>query len=746
MQHNNHVSPSRAGSSSGHGRSPAPRAVPGIPKRQVETIDEEADEDEDESAGLLNSGWQRQRPGYTASLVLQRWPWLVLSLCVVVGTIYTLRSPTRADTTQHSPTLGAHAVQELEAAIQKQREQLLSLQSRLAAGGGGATGGCVDSWAVQYPLELEMWDGHSCAWKKKWGQCNEFAKHCAQTCGICTGPVARNRGGAAAGAPVSVVSEPAPQPQIVTESEEEDDPDLVEEVDGDPDDELPAATPKQTTTPPAERPTTEQQRARQPRVANAADIVPVVTAEDDGGHVDADARFVGGARSQADVVQRLKRSRRPQQRPAPQKLAYGDEPDNSKSDNIDDTYEGPQSASDASSQSAALNADETPEAARARYVAGDPTSVISPGSECGIPIREPAVKADFVMAAFKSKPSNGPKGRRYSEVTYLSSVVTLHAGEVGHLVQGVKLQRPEGAIGVSHYAVELMQQDASELRPARDGAVHLKRLALQPGASALDGSRRGRCSPPPLIVVGEGTRRTQVRFPHPFGLLPNASDAWTAEVHLVRTEGLAAPAEQAQQCVCMREDIGSVHCCPHSCRYASKPGDAAGATPASYRVSLVLTWLLGGDDGEGKRSALRPLTAMWVPVGGEGASFSAPRPLPAGRCRRVAATDFDCADGGRCASTRYGPWLRPQASLLAVTALPIGAPRVRKLALVSAKAEDAQKVLCHSEARGEAEACSLTRAATATVQARAELQRPAKGVDAGWTVWAWDRAAAQVVA
>ena len=39
MQHNNHVSPSRAGSS-GHGRSPAPRAVPGIPKRQVETIDE----------------------------------------------------------------------------------------------------------------------------------------------------------------------------------------------------------------------------------------------------------------------------------------------------------------------------------------------------------------------------------------------------------------------------------------------------------------------------------------------------------------------------------------------------------------------------------------------------------------------------------------------------------------------------------------------------------------------------------
>ena len=136
MQHNNHASPSRAGSSSGHGRSPAPRAVPGLPKRQVETIDEEADEDEDESAGLLNSGWQRQRPGYTASLVLQRWPWLVLSLCVVVGTIYTLRSPTRTDTTQHSPTLGAHAVQELEAAIQKQREQLLSLQSRLAAGGG----------------------------------------------------------------------------------------------------------------------------------------------------------------------------------------------------------------------------------------------------------------------------------------------------------------------------------------------------------------------------------------------------------------------------------------------------------------------------------------------------------------------------------------------------------------------------------------------------------------------------------
>ena len=330
MQHNNHASPSRAGSSSGHGRSPAPRAVPGIPNRQVETIDEEADEDGAGGSAQFGlaaaAAWihGEHRPATLAVVGAQLVRRRGYDLHAAIADSH--RHP------QHSPATGAHAVQ-AEAAIQKQREQLLSLQSRLAAGGGGATGGCVDSWAVQYPLELEMWDGHSCAWKKKWGQCNEFAKHCAQTCGICTGPVARNRGGAAAGAPVSVVSEPAPQPQIVTESEEEDDPDLVEEVeDGDPDDELPAATPKQTTTPPAERP----YRAATCSAASGCQRGGHCARRDRGGRRWACGRGCALCRWRAIAGGRRTAPQRVggPQRPAPQKLAYGDEPDNSKSDNM----------------------------------------------------------------------------------------------------------------------------------------------------------------------------------------------------------------------------------------------------------------------------------------------------------------------------------------------------------------------------------------------------------------------------
>ena len=105
------------------------------------------------SSGCSSSGLDTRRAS-----VLQRWPWLVLSLCVVVP-IYTLRSPTAADTTRSAQTRrSAHTGAKCSrSSCRAQREQLLSLQSRLPAAEVAPLGGCVDSWAVQYPLELEMW-------------------------------------------------------------------------------------------------------------------------------------------------------------------------------------------------------------------------------------------------------------------------------------------------------------------------------------------------------------------------------------------------------------------------------------------------------------------------------------------------------------------------------------------------------------------------------------------------------------
>ena len=104
---------------------------------------------------------------------------VVCAACAIVGAAFSARAWTQRD---NQPTLDAKAVQQVEAALQKQREQLMQLQSHLAQSLTGV-GGCVDRWAVQYPLETDKWDGHSCSWKKKWGQCAEFVQHCAQTCG-----------------------------------------------------------------------------------------------------------------------------------------------------------------------------------------------------------------------------------------------------------------------------------------------------------------------------------------------------------------------------------------------------------------------------------------------------------------------------------------------------------------------------------------------------------------------------------
>ena len=44
---------------------------------------------------------------------------------------------------------------------------------------------CVDLWEELYPNEITQWRGHSCGYKKQWGQCESFLQYCARTCGAC---------------------------------------------------------------------------------------------------------------------------------------------------------------------------------------------------------------------------------------------------------------------------------------------------------------------------------------------------------------------------------------------------------------------------------------------------------------------------------------------------------------------------------------------------------------------------------
>ena len=44
---------------------------------------------------------------------------------------------------------------------------------------------CADLWEEQFPHEVDKWDGHSCKFKRKWGQCDRFQYFCAHTCDAC---------------------------------------------------------------------------------------------------------------------------------------------------------------------------------------------------------------------------------------------------------------------------------------------------------------------------------------------------------------------------------------------------------------------------------------------------------------------------------------------------------------------------------------------------------------------------------
>ena len=765
--------------------------------------DEEIEDELDENDGLLASG-QRARAASShpssATLLRSRLCYATCAVCVFVTLLAAVRTLMPRDV--QKPLLDATAVQQLEASLHKQRKQLLQLQSHLARNALSDPSGCIDTWAMQYPLELDKWDGHSCAWKKKWGQCGQFMIFCARTCGTCmTQSNSGDRVNAASPQqPAAGVAKPTQQVDVSVVT--------VDEDDEDPEDALPPVTVSRvalhaTATVPHVQPAQQQQQL-QPQQheseSSAAETstqmahagAPEDNASSNGNPpignaavAEQDPVFVSGARTGADVLTRVMRDRK---QPPPSLSAappppsavqppyrYGDDVESQqgafanadeRKPVIDDSYEGPQSArAQAPGRHPPRAASSQPGDDRAYYVAGEADSVTSIGSECGIPIREPAVSADFAMAAFQAKPSTGPRGRRYTTVTYLSSVVALQQGEVSQIIQSVKLTRPEGAVGVVHYAVELMQQAASEVRPVRDDSIYLKRLAFRPSNAPLGSRAISTCpSMEPPIVAGAGLRHTEVRFPHPYGVLPNASDTWMAELHLVRTEGLAGSAEHARQCVCMREEIGSIHCCPHSCRF---PTSSTGNVAAHYRVSLMLTWRLRSSEDEersllasSRASALRPLSAVWIPVGGPGAALRAPRPVPSRSCAglhdsRVSSTEFDAvacgektAGSARCSLKRYGPWLALHNSLLAVTALSLGAPRVHRLALVAARSEDEQRDVCPARDADDKSAmpCNMLRAfgtgsKSCVIQARAELDLghgadgAVRGADAGFILW-----------
>eukprot|EP00966_Prymnesium_polylepis_P302674 6992521-Prymnesium_polylepis.1 len=160
----------------------------------------------------------------------------------------------------------------------------------------------------------------------------------------------------------------------------------------------------------------------------------------------------------------------------------------------------------------------------------------------------------------------------------------LDVGEVAHIEQMTKLMPPAGTLGlITKYSMEILQQvrtdekaplgisscicvrdikcsirsrqAGSELRPAPAGSVHLKRAAF---SRRKLGVATG-CAEQPVLVADESGRGGAVAFPHPFGLVANASTSWNIELHAIRANGLIART-QALQCACMRADVGSRHC------------------------------------------------------------------------------------------------------------------------------------------------------------------------------------------
>ena len=589
-----------------------------------------------------------------------------------------------------------------------------------SSGTEGDGADCVDRWAVLYPSEVDEWRRHSCSWKRKWGQCAEFNEQCARTCGQCVPPSGSHAPYAAAAeddpesataahvtAP-SVASGGSPDAGRATRSQME----VLEHVLR------------------ARRQQGAAVTARRQRVHGA----PAAAAAAGDAAGDAYA-YAAGEASSSELARKV----------------------TTTTASFDDTYEGPSSSSSPTSGATATDkGTDTP--GRQHYVRGDGFSVISEAAECGVPIRQPAVAAEsFAMAAVEAKPVTA-SGRRYASVTYLSSVVMLHPGEVAHVAKDVTLTRPEGAVAITQYMVELLLQTGKELFPAPSAGAYLKRLTLQPRPSV--GSSR--CTPQPAMLVGEEGRRVRVVLPHPFGILtPNATDDWAADLHIMRTDGLVLDAQLAKQCACMRNDIGSVHCCPHSCRFAVRNREA----PAQqFRLSLVLTWLLAAEAKDGQEPsadpslAVRPVVSLWLPVSPGAAAMRKAMPVACRRRDPEAETEFDLAAscdapkhsrsrGEACTTTLRGSSFQLHRQLRLVSALPLLGPRIQHLSLQASASTRRPPEDVSSEARplctcepteyGQKSSCGIcspsnTGAARLHAQAVFNTTEHVLGADAGW--------------
>ena len=625
--------------------------------------------------------------------------------------------------------LGNDQVHRLEGEVQSQKTQLERLQTQLARAATPNTGPnrpCIDKWEVQYPAEIDVWNGHSCMWKQMWGQCGQFVRQCRRTCGECAGASSDDED-----------DDSGPASKAEEDAEHEADADAEEAADS-------------PSPPPASAPST----AQKPQLG-AAQQPP--SGEDSEALLQALLAREQAARptlaSMAASTTAAKSSSGSDDGPESGGGKSKDEGSTEEGEDDDDEDDDAEASSYDHAPSATVpRAHPTVsggiEAARLRYVLGDSNTVVSAGSECGVPTQAPAALKGLELGVFATK-SFGVESRSYATVTYLSNVISVQPGEVHHYQHALQLQRPaEGARGIASYVVEILEQVGSELRPAPEAALYLKGFALQQRPAA--GREAQSCASRPLLYAGEGARGVEVAFPHPFVLETN-EEAWDAKLHVVRTDGLSVPPDEARQCVCMRSTIGSTRCCPHSCVYPV--ATEARAKPAQYRLSLVVTWLVGVV-GLDPANVITPIHAAWLPSGPEpveAASRTGERLDMACIPGRTLQTEFDlpaCSSSRHptCTHSSAGPWRGVDESSQLVLALGVSSARASGMSLwTRAKQEQKERLL--SNACGQdhtvrrivpcifATGELLSSGSTLQVQTDWNTSQHVLGADAGFLLW-----------
>lgn len=247
-------------------------------------------------------------------------------------------------------------------------------------------------------------------------------------------------------------------------------------------------------------------------------------------------------------------------------------------------------------------------------------------------------------------------------------------------------------------------QESSELRPALASSIHLKRAAFSrygypkpwTGKSGVGGA--GSCIEPILLISDEASRGNSVAFPHPFGITANESTSWHVLFHAINIEGLRVPHSAALQCTCMRDDIGSQQCCPHSCRFPTHSGTRASSV---YRLSLTLTWLLGSanenEDLTEIEAELRPLTTMWIPVG----KPSSTQPDDCSNVESETEVDMPACRGrqssvprAKCESIVVGEWMELRRPGVVVAALGMPTPHSTELMLRNRGTSSGESIMC----------------------------------------------------